>query len=472
MQAVPPSPPAGLQGRQRHLAVFTILLGIALSVLDTTTITLGLPTMTRDLGVGADQAIWIINGFQLAALVALLPVANWGERSSFRRVYLVGAALWGLASAVACFADSLPLLIAARVAQGLGAAGLMAVNMALVRLVWPPALLGRGVALSSVVVSIATVSGPVLAALILSVASWRWLFALNVPACALLLWLGWRTLPRNPPVAGVQPPSWLDIALNSGLFALVFLAADSFGRALKSAAQQAQHLLQGTALLCAGLAIGAWHVRRQWGRPQALLPLDLLQIPLFRLSMMTSVGSFAAQTMTYVVLPFLLLDAWHVAAAQAGLFMACWPAGTFVAASLAGRWIGRYHNGLLGALGLVCMTLGLAGLAYVASALAPTMAVAACLLLCGIGFGLFQSPNNHTLITSAPPQRAGAAGGMLASARLTGQTLGATLVAVVFAAHEGADLQALSVALVLAAALSALAAATSFERTHYQPPQP
>ena len=468
MQARPSSASPGLEGRQRQLAAFTILLGIALSVLDTTSITLGLPTMTRDLGVGADQVVWIINGFQLAALVALLPVAHWGERSSFRRVYLVGAALWGLASAVACFADSLALLVAARVAQGLGAAGLMAVNMALVRLVWPPALLGRGVALSSVVVSIATVSGPVLAALILSVASWRWLFALNIPACALLLWLGRRTLPGNTSVSGERPPSGLDIALNSGLFALVFLAADSFGRSLKSAAQQAQHLAQGAVLLLAGLVVGAW----QWARPQALLPLDLLRIPLFRLSMLTSVGSFAAQTMAYVVLPFLLLDAWHVAPAQAGLFMVCWPAGTLAAASLAGRWIGRYHSGLLGALGLVCMTLGLAGLAWAARAARPTWAVAACLLLCGIGFGLFQSPNNHTMITSAPPQRSGAAGGMLASARLSGQTLGATLVAVVFAAHGRASLQALSAALALAAALSAMAGVTSFRRTNYRSLQP
>ena len=218
--------------------------------------------------------------------------------------------------------------------------------------------------------------------------------------------------------------------------------------------------------------MGAWHVRRQWARPQALLPLDLLRIPLFRLSMLTSVGSFAAQTMAYVVLPFLLLDAWHVAPAQAGLFMVCWPAGTLAAASLAGRWIGRYHSGLLGALGLVCMTLGLAGLAWAALAARPTWAVAACLLLCGIGFGLFQSPNNHTMITSAPPQRSGAAGGMLASARLSGQTLGATLVAVVFAAHGRASLQALSAALALAAALSAMAGVTSFRRTNYRSLQP
>lgn len=470
MSSVPASTVIGLQGRQRHLAVFTILVGIALSVLDTTTIAMGLPTMTRELGVSADQAVWIINAFQLAVLVALLPVAHWGGRVSFRRVYLGGVALWGVASAVACLADSLPVLVAARVAQGLGAAGLMGVNMALVRLVWPPALLGKGVALNSVVVSIATVSGPLLAAMVLSVASWRWLFALNIPACALLLLLGWRTLPANQPAAGAEPLAWRDVLLNGAMFVLVFLAAESFGRAMKSPLGMTQGLLEGALLLAAGVAAGFIHVRRQWRQAQALLPLDLLRIPLFRLSMMTSVGSFAAQTMAYVVLPFLLLEAWRATPSQAGLLMSCWPAGTFVAAHLAGRWIGRYHNGLLGALGLVCMSLGLAFLAYVAFAWEPTHVVVLGLLLCGVGFGLFQSPNNHTIITCAPVHRAGAAGGMLATARLVGQCLGATVVAVVFAAHGQTSVYALGVALLVAALLSALGAYASYERTRYRLP--
>ncbi len=470
MSSVPASTVIGLQGRQRHLAVFTILAGIALSVLDTTTIAMGLPTMTRELGVSADQAVWIINAFQLAVLVALLPVAHWGGRVSFRRVYLGGVALWGVASAVACLADSLPVLVAARVAQGLGAAGLMGVNMALVRLVWPPALLGKGVALNSVVVSIATVSGPLLAAMVLSAASWRWLFALNIPACALLLLLGWRTLPANQPAAGAEPLAWRDVLLNGAMFVLVFLAAESFGRAIKSPLGMTQGLLEGALLLAAGLAAGFVHVRRQWRQSQALLPLDLLRIPLFRLSMMTSVGSFAAQTMAYVVLPFLLLEAWRATPSQAGLLMSCWPAGTFVAAHLAGRLIGRYHNGLLGAIGLVCMSLGLAFLAYVALAWELTHVVVMGLLLCGVGFGLFQSPNNHTIITCAPVHRAGAAGGMLATARLVGQSLGATVVAVVFAAHGQTSVHALGVALLVAAFLSALGAYASFERTRYRLP--
>lgn len=452
-------------GRQRHLAVLTIVLGIALSTLDATSITLVLPTMTRELGVGADDAIWIINGFQLAVLAALLPLANWGERFTYRRVYLVGVSLWGAASAVVCVVDSLPLLIAARVAQGLGAAGLMAVNMALVRLTWPPALLGRGVALNSVVVSTATVIGPLVAAAVLSVGSWRWLFGLNIAACLALLVLGRRTLPVNTPASQAHAPTWLDIALNAGMFVLLFLAADSLGRALAAAGDGSPGLILGAALLLAGVVVTAVHVRRQWRQPRALLPLDLLRIPVFRLSMMTSIGSFSAQTMAYITLPFLLFEIWRASAGQAGLFMACWPVGTMVAASLTSRLIGRYHSGTLGALGLAALALGLAGLAQTALAPQAGMAVTLSLVLCGLGFGLFQSPNNHTIITSGPAARAGAASGMLGTARLTGQTIGATLTALVFSLHGASTPAGLSLALWIAAALATAAGMASAART-------
>ena len=469
MQHRSPSSSTGLVGRQFQLALFTILLGIALTVLDTTAITLGLPTMTRELGVGADEAIWIINGFQLAVLVALLPLAHWGERVTYRRVYLTGVALWGVASALAAMVDSLALLIVARVAQGLGAAGIMAVNMALVRLTWPATLLGRGVALNSVVVSTATVLGPLVAAAILSFTSWRGLLAMNVPACVLLLVLGYRSLPANPRVAEARSPSLVDIVLNASLFVLLFMAADSLGRAMKSSPATVQGLAPGATLLALAVLVGIVHVRRQWHRPHALLPLDLLRIPVFGLSMLTSVGSFAAQTMSYIALPFLLLEVWRTTASQAGFLMACWPVGTIVSAALAARWIGRYHGGRLGATGLGLLSLGLASLAWAARTDSQVSVVAWSLGLCGLGFGLFQSPNNHIIITSAPAHRAGAASGMVGSARLTGQTLGASLVAMVFALHGETSSGGLSVALMVAAALSGLAGVASLLRVRYRP---
>lgn len=467
MSSVQSTDPKGLSGRQRHLAVFTILLGIALTVLDSTAVTLGLPVISSELGLQADQAIWIVNGFQLAALVALLPLANWGDRITYRRVYLTGAILWGSASVLTTLSDSLVLLIAARAAQGLGAAGIMAVNMALVRLTWPPALLGRGIALNSIVVSTATVVGPLLAAAVLSLGSWRWLFAINIPASLLLFFIGYRALPSNQPEKHQAPPSILDISLNAGMFVLLFLTADRLGHSAQSTTQQNNPWALDLFFLAAFVVVTVIHVGRQRGKPSALLPLDLFRIPLFRFSMLTSIGSFSAQTITFIVLPFLMMDTWRISASETGMLMSCWPVGTILAASFAGRWIGRFHGGLLGGIGMLCLALGLACLAWTAFTSSQTLVPALSLFLCGIGFGLFQSPNNHTIITSAPNHRSGAASAMIGTARLTGQTLGATLFAMVFLLEGESNLHSYGVALMLACVLSLAAGFSSFMRVRY-----
>src|SRR5690606_14471905 len=119
------------------------------------------------------------------------------DRIGYRRMYLGGMALFAVSSLGAMLANSLETLIAARAIQGLGAAGIMSVNSALLRLIYPRARLGRGLAINSMVVATASVAGPTVSAAILSVASWPWLFALNVPLGALVLTLGRRALPAG-----------------------------------------------------------------------------------------------------------------------------------------------------------------------------------------------------------------------------------------------------------------------------------
>lgn len=447
---------------QRYWAMATILLGIAVTVIDGTVANLALPGMVRDLRTNASDAVWIVNAYQLATLVLLLPLASLGDRLGYRRVYLVGVVLFTVASALCSMATTLPMLALARALQGMGAAGIMSVNPALVRMTYPRELLGRGIALNSVVVATASVAGPVLAAAILSVAGWPWLFLVNVPLGIVLFVLGQRVLPANPLFTGPMRFTVLDIMLNGAMFVLLFVGADLLG-----GMGQGEHGRGsqgwGLALLAACVIVGVIHVRRQRRLAQPLLPIDLLRIPIFRLSMATSTCAFAAQTMAYVALPFLFLDAWHHSPGQAGLLMACWPLGVIAAAPLAGRLIGRYPGGLLGAIGLGTLAVGLALVAWAATASTASgePAVWWRLGVCGLGFGLFQSPNNHTIITSAPVQRAGAASGMLGTARLTGQSLGAALLAAVFALSSAHDGGGPAAALGLSALLAALAAVFS-----------
>lgn len=453
-------PPTGLPVPQRYWAMAAILLGITLAVLDSSVVNLALPGMVRDLQSTPSGAVWIVNAYQLATLVLLLPLATLGDRVGYRRVYLTGVVVFTAASAIASLSTSLAMLAAARALQGAGAAGIMSVNSALVRLTYPNDVLGRGIALNSVTVATAAVAGPVVAAAILSVASWPWLFLVNVPLGILLFFLGRGFLPANPtrPVAGRL--SAVDVVLNAAMFVLLFLGVDLLGASSSVAT--------GALLLVACVVVGAVHVRRQLRKEHPLLPIDLLRIPVFRLSMATSICAFAAQTIAFVTLPFLFLEAWHRTPAQAGLLIACWPLAIIVVAPVAGRLIGRYPDGLLGAIGLGTLAAGLALLAAAAGG-AQAEGMGWRLAICGLGFGLFQSPNNHTIITSPPHHRAGAASGMLGTARLTGQASGAALLAAVFAISNAHDVRSAEIALTVAAALAAAAAVFSGRRVKFQP---
>ena len=459
----------GLPARERMRALVVILLGIVMAVLDGTIVNLALPDITRELHAFAARSIWVINAYQIATLALLLPLATLGDIVGYRRVYLAGLAVFTLASVACALADSLAILTLARVLQGLGAAGLMSVNTALVRLIYPKHLLGRGIAINSLVVAIASVAGPSIAAAILSVASWPWLFALNVPFGLLSPFLGRSALPQNPAKAEGARFSSLDVVLNGLMFGLVFIGVEGLGVRVDSAMEGAQggSLWLALAELAAGIVVGVIYVRRQLAQPVPLFPLDLLRIPVFALSMGTSIGAFCAQTLAYVGLPFLLLGSYGRSHLEAGLLLTAWPLSIVVMAPVVGRLIGRYSGGVLGGAGLGMLSLGLALLAV----LPPQPANADIvwrMALCGLGFGLFQSPNNHVIITSAPAHRSGGASGMLGTARLTGQTLGAVLLAMIFAFFDPQDGKGPLVALWLAAAFAALAGTCSALRMKRQ----
>ena len=452
-------PGDGLPQPARNRAMLVIILGIAMAVLDGSIVNLALPGIARDLNASAAHAIWVVNAYQIATLVMLLPLAALGERLGYRRVYFAGMALFAVSSVGAMLADSLATLIAARALQGLGAAGIMSVNAALVRLTYPRAQLGRGLAINSMVVALASVAGPSVAAGILSVAPWPWLFALNLPLGAYTLWLGWRALPFNPPRAVLQPrPAVLDVVLNVLMFTLIFVGGERLGAATSNGRGVASPT--AWALLAAGVAVGWVYLRRQLRLAAPLFPVDLLRIPVFALSMGSSVGAFYAQTLAYLALPFLLLEGFGRSPLEAGLLITAWPLAIVVTAPIAGRLIGRYADGLLGAIGMGVFACGLLLLAALPADPSPIGMVWR-MALCGAGFALFQSPNNHTIVTSAPLERSGAASGMLGTARLTGQTLGAVMLAAIFTVWPSHDGTGEWVALLLAAAFAVVAGVCS-----------
>ena len=459
------TPCDGLPDGARGRAMLVIILGLTLSVLDSSIVNLALPAIARELQASSAQTLWVVNAYQLAGLVLLLPLAALGERLGYRRIYLLGMVVFVIASVAATLASSLATLIAARVFQGMGAAGVMSVNAALVRLTYPRAMLGRGMAINSLVVATSSMAGPSVAAAILSVASWPWLFAINVPLGLLTLWMGRKALPTNPAArASSEPIAPLDVLLNILMFTLLFLGGEQLGVRMGQESAMGRSLMpSGWWLLGAGVAVGYVYLRRQWHKTAPLFPVDLMRIPVFRLSMCGSVSAFCAQMLSYLALPFLLLEDRGLSPMEAGMLITAWPLATVLTAPLAGRLIGKYPDGLLGGIGMAMFACGLWLLAAMPVDVAHWDMVWR-MLLAGSGFALYQSPNNHTIVTSAPMSRSGAAGGMLSSARMTGQTLGAVVLATIFAISGGHGGNAEALALDIAGGFAALAGLFSMMR--------
>lgn len=414
------APAAGLAPRDR-LALAAVLLGVALVTLDATVVNTALPGIAASLQAPPAQAIWVVNAYQLTMVASLLPFAALGDRLGARRVHLGGLAFFIVAALGSSLASSLPMLAATRALQGLGAAALMSVNIALVRSIYPPHMLGRGVGLNALVVGTFFAAGPSIASLVLSVATWPWLFAVTVPVSLLALLVAWPVLPDSPGRGHALDP-WTAVCTAVGFASLV--------GALSAATQRQPAWLVALLLVLGGTAL-ALLLRRQAGHPAPMLPVDLLRRPMFALSVCTAVAAFCTQGLAFVGLPFFFETVLHRNPVQTGFLMAPWAIVVAACAPVAGRLSDSHAPGLMGGIGLAVLSAGMAALALLPGE-ASVLRITASMALCGVGFGLFQSPNLKAIMSAAPPERSGGASGMVAMARLNGQALGAALVALCF----------------------------------------
>ena len=440
----------GLPTAQRRWAVATITMAVGIASIDTSIANAALPTIAVDLHATPSDSIWVVNAYQLALVATLLPFASLGEIFGYRRVYCYGLAVFTVASLICALSFSLGSLTAARVLQGVGAAGLMSVNTALIRFIYPGSQLGKGVGFNALVVGTSTAIGPTVASGILAVASWPWLFAINVPIGLAALAMALRTLPPTPRAR--HRFDGASAVLNAGTFGLLIFG---IGEAAHGAA------IPRTALLLAGtLALGTLLVRRQLGLSAPMLPVDLYRRPMFALSSVTSMCSFAAQGLSFVSLPFFFQSVLGRTAVETGLLLTPWPVVTALMAPVAGPLSDRYPPAILGGIGMVVLCAGLALMATIGGH-PDTLAIVWRMMICGAGFGFFQSPNLRAIMSSAPPERSGSASGIIATSRLIGQSTGAALVALCFGISLA---NGPALALTLAACFAGGAGVASFSR--------
>lgn len=408
---------------KQYFAVVAVLLAIMMSVLDGTIMNIALPTLAHDFDVTPSSAIWIVNAYQLVITMTLLSFASLGDIYGYRRIFLIGISIFVASSTACALSDSFWMLTVFRIVQGFGAACVMSVNTALIRLIYPPQILGRGMGVNAMVVAVSAAAGPSIAGSILALGSWHWLFVINIPLGLAALIIGHRLLPHNPPAEKRHKFDKISAIANALTFGLLIYSLDGFAHS-----ENRRFIGLQIVLL---IIIGIYFIRRQLKQTAPILPVDLLRIPIFTLSIGTSITSFTAQMLAMVSLPFFMQNVLHYNAVEIGLLLTPWPLVTILTAPIAGRLVERVHPGLLGGMGMAIFAAGLFSL-YLLPDHPAEWDIVWRMALCGMGFGLFQTPNNVTIVSSAPAERSGGASGMLGTARLLGQTLGTTFVALMF----------------------------------------
>jgi MFS transporter, DHA2 family, multidrug resistance protein len=403
----------------RIASIAALSIGTSAIVLDGGIAAVTLPTVAKALGISDSASVLIVTAYQLILVSTILPFAALADRVGFQKLYRYGQSVFFVATVLLLFIDSLTGLIIVRLLQALGGAAALSVTAAIVRSLYPPHQLGRGLAVNSVLISIAAAIAPTIGGFILAHLPWQASFAVAAPLIALSLLLG-SVMPKANAIAGR-----FDVKA-------AFLCTASIGCIIGGIelGVHGKSILAGSALALAGLITGVVLFGHERGHSRPVLPIDLLANPFFSRAFAASVATFMASMVFTIYLPFWLMRVQERNITDIGLLLAVWPLTMMIAAPLSGILSDKVTPGKLGAIGMTVFVTAIIMVAYAPAAASFTQ-LGWRLALGGFGLAMFLAPNSRLIVSLAPPSRAASAGSMVSTARLFGQALGATLVAAI-----------------------------------------
>lgn len=446
-------------GADPRWILVSLSLSMLLSSLGTSIANVGLPTLAQALNTSFQAVQWVVIAYLLAITTSIIALGRLGDRLGRRRLLLAGIALFTLASALCALAPNIGLLFAARIVQGLGAAVMMAMTMALVGETLGKDNTGRAMGMLGTMSAIGTALGPSLGGALIFGFGWRAMFLINLPVGLLAFILAYRYLPTPAQApqkerARFDYPGTLLLGLTLASYALsMTLGRGDFG------------WLNLLLLLGAALGIGLF-IWLENGTASPLIHLTLFRQPGLSAGLMMSLLVMAVMMTTLVVGPFYLTHGLGLAVAQAGLAMSAGPITAAVVGVPAGRLVDKLGAQKMTAVGLVILATG-AGVMSMMSIRQGILGYVAPLCVITLGYALFQVANNTALLKDASPERRGLISGMINLSRNLGLITGASAMGALFMfTSNTADINAAGAAAVTAgmrftygaAALLALAA--------------
>ncbi|WP_395744108.1 MFS transporter [Prosthecobacter sp.] len=422
---------AATQNSFRPWALASLSLSMLLSSLGTSIANVGLPVLGEVFAASFQEVQWVVLAYLLAITALIVGAGRLGDIMGRRRLLLSGLSLFTVASIACGTAGTLRLLIAARAAQGLGAAIMMALTMAFAGGITPKEKTGSVMGMLGTMSAIGTALGPTLGGTIIAGWSWRGLFLINVPLGLLTLVLAWIYLPAGPAKPLAERPrfdhagTWL-LALSLAAYAL----AMTLGRS---------HFELRSGVLLLGAAVGGGlFVLVERRSPSPLIRLSMLRDPRLSANLVMSVLVSAVVMTTLVVGPFYLTRALGLDAAHAGLVMSVGPLAAALTGVPAGRVADRWGAPRMILAGLIGMAVG----CLLQSLLPDTAGSAgyvAALVILTTGYALFQTASNTSVMAGAAAENRGVISGMLNLSRNLGLITGTAVMGAVFAHAAGAS---------------------------------
>jgi EmrB/QacA subfamily drug resistance transporter len=420
---------------RRWLILSAVSVGTFMATLDGSIVNISLPSIQAAFGIDLSVVEWVSIAYLVVVGSVLLPFGRLGEVITFRRVYLVGFAVFTLASALCAAAPGAGALIAFRIVQGVGAGMLQAMGPAIVARTFGPGERGRALGLNAISVALGLTLGPVLGGVLTELATWRAVFLVNLPVGILAIAWAARVLPDERRSTGQT----FDIpgAVLSGTALLTLLLALTQGESLGWTSPVIIALLV-TATVTAATFL--WQERRT---AQPLIDLRLFRIRAFTAGNASVVIAFAGLFTATFLLPFLLERGAGYAPIEAGLLLTPIPVIGAIVAPFSGALSDRIGSRLPASVGIAVMAVGLLSLSQLEPGFSP-LDLTWRLSLIGLGQGLFMSPNSSAVLGSVPPPRIGTASGTLAQMRIDGQALGIAASGAIVSARMSAHLAELT----------------------------
>ena len=403
---------------RKWLILTAVSLGSLMSTLDGSIVNIALPAIETDFAIDLTTVEWVVVAYLLVVGSLLLPFGRLGEVLTFKRVYLVGFAIFTLASVCCGAAPNAAGLVAFRVVQGIGAAMLMAMGPAIVARTFHDRERGRALGLNGLSVAIGLSLGPALGGILTQVATWRAIFLINAPIGLLAILWAARVLPAE--TRGKDESFDVKGAALSGvaLFALLLALSDGQEWGWTSPAI--------VGLFVTFVVLGGAFLLTERSSIQPMVDLALFRIRPFSAGLASAVVAFAGLFTATFLLPFLLEQGRGFSPIEAGLLLTPVPITMALVAPLSGAASDRFGPRILASAGMAIMVLGFLSLTQLSVDFTLPDLVWRLVLL-GVGQGMFMSPNSSAVLGSVPRPRVGTASGTLAQMRVNGQAVGIAL---------------------------------------------